>query len=751
MRIIRQTRLCIAAALLLSVAFSISSSALATQDIFVLPQAGYWGEPPEIENITDDVEFPAYKGWYRHISRTETYHGSAIDNSFVALASRDLIRLFAVNSGDLLWKVPVSPIIPGMGDDATWLVQRITLAPDLLYYECQQGLVARHTADGSLAWWSADVGMAHMLLPEARLIETEQEKQYCELLDCTSVKLSNIHLLTETKLLAEYDYILPGFYSTELDLHCFELQDGELIPGEMQIISLAEDYSGLAAEFVASPAPLDDIELMQRIVAGGAKCWNRLLQVLPTRSAAHRDTLAAILLYRDHWRVDPDSAYNRLITPYYHRKLFNELLAVPGEESLPAMLRWIESGQFDNYECLLMLAIARSGDDGVNWLAANDRLGYSGERKADGTPPETQVYQSSYLYTDYDSDKYIKRKEATDSSGGTVTAFTSAGLASLYDIYISLDPQPAGGFGHVLPTGLVDHPEYWSHKEIPAPGQLSLDIMDDTLQIGHTWISPGTQPDGEWHWSHDKQYQLSSINMEDLLRDTDGDGLTDIAEGMLHLDPANPDSDGDGSIDSLDCTPNVDAATMGAVERGIARALELHLMKNLELDYGDWTPQPRVGNPWQSRCFQLYGSGSVAFAANAHEYSICLSAQQVRDMELQHPLQPGCWPDLRAEWIDLRRDPAEQFPHSSIYELIMESDQSYSEDELATRMESWWESAMGFPDDYKGPQPDAVLDISSNMHGEKILFILINGEYWPVAIYNTWVASAGIPTTLTPA
>lgn len=44
-------------------------------------------------------------------------------------------------------------------------------------------------------------------------------------------------------------------------------------------------------------------------------------------------------------------------------------------------------------------------------------------------------------------------------------------------------------------------------------------------------------------------------DLADVERDSDGDGMTDIAERRLLLDPANPDSDGDGLNDGLDPMP----------------------------------------------------------------------------------------------------------------------------------------------------------------------------------------------------
>jgi hypothetical protein len=51
-----------------------------------------------------------------------------------------------------------------------------------------------------------------------------------------------------------------------------------------------------------------------------------------------------------------------------------------------------------------------------------------------------------------------------------------------------------------------------------------------------------------------RQERLLGTN--DLLADTDGDGWTDFYEiNVSHTDPNNPDTDGDGVIDSKDSAP----------------------------------------------------------------------------------------------------------------------------------------------------------------------------------------------------
>ena len=63
---------------------------------------------------------------------------------------------------------------------------------------------------------------------------------------------------------------------------------------------------------------------------------------------------------------------------------------------------------------------------------------------------------------------------------------------------------------------------------------------------------------GPWGWEHFNLADdglLLTFDLQTLRRDTDGDGLTDIAEAKFHTDPNNPDTDGDGIPDNLDMNP----------------------------------------------------------------------------------------------------------------------------------------------------------------------------------------------------
>jgi hypothetical protein len=57
--------------------------------------------------------------------------------------------------------------------------------------------------------------------------------------------------------------------------------------------------------------------------------------------------------------------------------------------------------------------------------------------------------------------------------------------------------------------------------------------------------------------------RTETFDLDELERDTDGDGWTDIEEARMGLDPRNPDTDGDGIPDGRDRTPNLAAAPRG--------------------------------------------------------------------------------------------------------------------------------------------------------------------------------------------
>ncbi len=102
-------------------------------------------------------------------------------------------------------------------------------------------------------------------------------------------------------------------------------------------------------------------------------------------------------------------------------------------------------------------------------------------------------------------------------------------------------------------TGLAENFYYYFKQNSAIPLWKNV----TTLQIEAALvrqISPVAHPlPGEYELVEDSIAVL--LDFSKIIQDSDGDGLTDIVENKLMLDPYNPDTDGDGIIDSEDKNP----------------------------------------------------------------------------------------------------------------------------------------------------------------------------------------------------
>lgn len=108
------------------------------------------------------------------------------------------------------------------------------------------------------------------------------------------------------------------------------------------------------------------------------------------------------------------------------------------------------------------------------------------------------------------------------------------------------------------PFELVDTPD-----ALVSDGQFRLRVRRaeiDPLHITFPPLGLEFQIDG-------KLLQLSAA-IDDIVRDSDDDGLTDLAEQQLLLDPRNADTDGDGIADADDSLPNVAFEATQSVRHG---------------------------------------------------------------------------------------------------------------------------------------------------------------------------------------
>lgn len=85
-----------------------------------------------------------------------------------------------------------------------------------------------------------------------------------------------------------------------------------------------------------------------------------------------------------------------------------------------------------------------------------------------------------------------------------------------------------------------------------------------------------------------------------IRKDTDGDGLTDVVEERLSLDPQKPDTDGDGTPDAVDPCPNAAPRRLGETEQIIAACIEARFFE------GGWST-PALLSIEGVQPFELYG------------------------------------------------------------------------------------------------------------------------------------------------
>jgi hypothetical protein len=119
------------------------------------------------------------------------------------------------------------------------------------------------------------------------------------------------------------------------------------------------------------------------------------------------------------------------------------------------------------------------------------------------------------------------------------------------------------------------------------------DLWIATKVDGH-WVKPqfsGVSAFGVTRWAKPKPPEPTAGGMTgkelvegawfevlpgrpDLSLDTDGDGLTDVAEGRLGTDPRKRDTDSDGDADGVDPWPNAAPRKLSDAEQVLAVAFE---------------------------------------------------------------------------------------------------------------------------------------------------------------------------------
>ncbi|HEY1631669.1 MAG TPA: hypothetical protein VGF56_10145 [Rhizomicrobium sp.] len=150
-------------------------------------------------------------------------------------------------------------------------------------------------------------------------------------------------------------------------------------------------------------------------------------------------------------------------------------------------------------------------------------------------------------------------------------AYEQTAAASRGGYWVHLSEDGGKNWEKPLYTGLVENYPYvvLENAKLPMIDGDSLDIAVDvqTEYPGYGAMGMVLMPENPL-----KNFYLK-LPLAELRRDSDHDGLTDIAERHLLLDPHNPDSDGDGSLDGADPMPNVRQAAIVPPDQKVRWAL----------------------------------------------------------------------------------------------------------------------------------------------------------------------------------
>jgi hypothetical protein len=200
------------------------------------------------------------------------------------------------------------------------------------------------------------------------------------------------------------------------------------------------------------------------------------------------------------------------------------------------------------------------------------------------------------------------------------------------------------------------------------------------------------------HPTSDVWRRTTILTFEQLRRDSDGDGLTDLTEWQLFTLPHDPDSDGDGLEDSIDACPTASLADSTQMTRGIERAMAFHFGQYAGEAYDIWRVDHQSadevieagsgldpvalkrllhenflhsygGQHWQARYYNVHGAdGPVGFAAGSACYGIKLDnlfdIDRYQTFYLHDPYQEPN-PLFSVYWNGVM-DPADEYHYSVI-------------------------------------------------------------------------------------
>lgn len=119
---------------------------------------------------------------------------------------------------------------------------------------------------------------------------------------------------------------------------------------------------------------------------------------------------------------------------------------------------------------------------------------------------------------------------------------------------------------------------------------------------------PGGNPVGDGFGEHEKEMKAliegkgwlkRFVGNAQLTKDSDGDGLTDVVEKWLGLDPAKVDTDGDGLSDGVDKNPLAKPRAMSDDDRALQAVMSLYCCSDYEPNQNHMIGLPAGVEPFE--------------------------------------------------------------------------------------------------------------------------------------------------------
>ena len=202
---------------------------------------------------------------------------------------------------------------------------------------------------------------------------------------------------------------------------------------------------------------------------------------------------------------------------------------------------------------LRTMAYARLGDLGTKEsLAAVDRIE---KRVKDSAKLSPVVLKGTWTHPCWHfGDRPLKDSLLAwvrNRKGYAVVSSSHLGGSELF-LMVTDDPD----------NGVWSRPMLIPHQSYRTATNFSLAIeKEDILILSYTQEKPAGRTLMEGTFDPGKEAPVLGrreirISLSEILKDSDGDGWTDVEEVRLGLDPRNPDTDGDGLKDGDDGAPN---------------------------------------------------------------------------------------------------------------------------------------------------------------------------------------------------